>query len=194
MALPAGTLITGVILAGGRGRRMGGQDKGLIELRGRTLIESILSALAPQVDELLISANRHLARYAQFGYPVHADVLPDFAGPLAGMLTGLEQAQHATVVFVPCDTPALPAQLVTRLLQGVMAGDCLAAYAHDGMRAHPVYALLQRDCRADLRSYLATGGRKVEDWLLRVAAQPVDFPELQHDMANINVPDDLAGL
>jgi molybdopterin-guanine dinucleotide biosynthesis protein A len=194
MALPAGTLITGVILAGGRGRRLGGLDKGLIEINGRTLIESICAALAPQVDELLINANRNLARYAQFGYPVHADVLPDFAGPLAGMLTGLERAQHATVVYVPCDTPALPAQLVARLRQAVTADDCLAAYAHDGLRAHPVYALLQRDCRADLRSYLDAGGRKVEDWLARVAARPVDFPELRHAIANINVPEDLTGL
>jgi molybdenum cofactor guanylyltransferase len=186
--------ISAVILAGGRGRRMGGHDKGLLEHNGITLVESIIAALAPQVDELLINANRNVARYAQLGYPVQPDSLPGYAGPLAGMLTGLEHARHALVVFVPCDTPALPDRYVARLLRAVTSGDCAAAYAHDGDRAHPVYALLQRECHAGLHRHLSGGGRKVEDWLQRIAAQAVEFPELRNDIANINEPGDLAGL
>jgi len=186
--------VSGVILAGGRGRRMGGQDKGLLEHNGVTLVESIIAALAPQVDDLLINANRNIGRYAQLGYPVQPDSLPGYAGPLAGMLTGLEHARHDCVVFVPCDTPALPVRYVARLLRAVPSGGCTAAFAHDGRRAHPVYALLQRGCRAGLNRYLSAGGRKAEDWLQWIAARAVDFPELRSDIVNINAPDDLAGL
>jgi molybdopterin-guanine dinucleotide biosynthesis protein A len=180
-----------VILAGGRGSRLGGQDKGLIELHGRTLVEHLIATLVPQVDELRIIANRNLVRYARYGHPVHADSLPGFAGPLAGMLTGLQQAQHEHVVFVPCDTTALPARLVERLLQALTDSRSVAVYAHDGVRAQPVYALLQRKQAGDMRAFLDTGGRKVEDWLQRSGAIPVTFPELRDDIININEPDDL---
>jgi molybdopterin-guanine dinucleotide biosynthesis protein A len=186
--------VSGVILAGGRGLRMGGRDKGLIRYNGAALVESVIAQLAPQVDELIITANRNLAAYERFGCAVHRDVVAGYQGPLAGMLTGLEHARHARMVCVPCDTQALPVQYVARLLRAVSRGDCQAAYAHDGNRAHPVFALLQRDCRDGLSRYLSGGGRRVEAWLQQIAAQAVVFPELRDGIANINGPDDLAGL
>jgi molybdopterin-guanine dinucleotide biosynthesis protein A len=190
MNVPAPS-ISGVILAGGLGRRLGGQDKGLIEVRGSTLVESLVEALAPQVDELVINANRNIARYAQFGCPVYPDCLPGYLGPLAGMLTGLEQARHDQVVYVPCDTPALPPHYVTRMSSALQHGPYRAVFAHDGQRAHPVYALLRRDCRDDLRRFLAAGGRRLGDWLRQLDAQAVVFPGLD-GIANINAPGDLA--
>jgi molybdopterin-guanine dinucleotide biosynthesis protein A len=120
--------VTGVILAGGRGRRMGGQDKGLIERHGRALVGSVLKQLAPQVDEVIINANRNTGRYARFGYPVITDVLPDYPGPLAGMLTGLLYAANEHAVFVPCDTWLLPECLVERLWKGMQETDSPAVF------------------------------------------------------------------
>jgi len=186
--------VSGVILAGGRGLRMGGRDKGLIRYNGAYLVESVIARLAPQVDELIIIANRNIVAYGRFGYPVYPDAVAGYLGPLAGMLTGLEQARQECVVFAPCDTTALPDRYVTRLLGAVSCSDCTAAYAHDGSRAHPVHALLRRKCRDGLSRYLSGGGRKVEDWLQQNAAQTVVFPELRDGIANINTPDDLDGL
>lgn len=194
MALSANPLITGIILAGGRGRRLGGQDKGLIETRGGTLVEGLLGELAPQVDELLVNANRNIPRYVQFGYPVHGDIMPGYAGPLAGMLTALVHARHEWVVCVPCDTPALPQDYVPRMWEALARGGGRAVYAHDGRRAHPVYVLLHRHCSAGLQRYLAGGARRVEDWLRGVGAVPAAFPELHDGIANINEPADLAVL
>jgi molybdopterin-guanine dinucleotide biosynthesis protein A len=183
--------VTGVILAGGRGRRMGGQDKGLIERHGRTLVESVLEQLVPQVDELIINANRNTDRYAQFDYPVITDVLPDYPGPLAGMLTGLLYAANEYVVFVPCDTWLLPDRLVERLWQGMQAAGSPAVFAHDGERAHPVFALLQRSCQVSLQTYMEGGHRKAEVWLKQAGATPVDFSDDRPAFANINLPTDL---
>ncbi len=183
--------VTGVILAGGKGRRMGGQDKGLIERQGRTLVESVLEQLVPQVDELIINANRNTDRYAQFDYPVITDVLPDYPGPLAGMLTGLLYAANEHVVFVPCDTWLLPDRLVERLWHGMQETDSAAVFAHDGERAHPVYAMLQRSCRESLQGYLESGQRRVEEWLQQLVASPVDFSGDRQAFANVNQPCDL---
>ncbi|MEZ5542406.1 MAG: molybdenum cofactor guanylyltransferase MobA [Pseudomonadota bacterium] len=186
--------VTGVILAGGRGRRLGGRDKGLIEFAGQTLVERIAAALAPQVNELLISANRNLEQYRRTGYPVVTDRWPDFRGPLAGMLAGLEQASHEHVVFVPCDTPTLPPGLVSRLGTAMARGDRQAAMVHDGMRAHPVYSMLSRDCAATLRARLIAGHYRVEDAMTQLDAVTVDFSDRPEAFFNINEPDDLREL
>ena len=117
----ARTDITGVVFAGGQGRRMGGVDKGLVELDGRALVAHVIERLAPQVGELVINANQNRDRYAAFGYPVVADVIPDFAGPLAGLHAAMAAATTPYVVTSPCDSPFLPADLVARLALALAA-------------------------------------------------------------------------
>lgn len=133
--------ITGIILAGGLGRRMGGVDKGLQLLDGRPLVRHVAERLAPQVDQLLINANRSQADYAALGYPVLADEIPDFAGPLAGLHAALSAATTAWVVTVPCDSPYLPLDLVSRLQAGLQSSAAGLAVAHVEGRLHPVFCL-----------------------------------------------------
>ena len=132
--------ITALVLAGGKGRRMGGRDKGLLPFGDKPLVGHVLDAIAPQVGALLISANRNQADYRRFGYPVLADPLDDFQGPLAGFLAGLEQMQTAYLLTLPCDGPVVVDDLAGRLASGLTAADAEIAVAHDGRRLHPVYA------------------------------------------------------
>ncbi|WP_428633957.1 molybdenum cofactor guanylyltransferase MobA, partial [Sedimenticola sp.] len=134
--------ITAVILAGGMARRMGGQDKGLIDLDGRPLIAHVLERIQPQVAQVVINANRNLEQYAAFGYPVISDTLSDFQGPLAGFLAVMQQIDSDFIVTLPCDGPSLPDNLVERLRQAQQAADADIAVAHDGNRMQPVYALI----------------------------------------------------
>ncbi|MGB5538806.1 MAG: molybdenum cofactor guanylyltransferase MobA [Gammaproteobacteria bacterium] len=183
--------VSGVILAGGRGLRMGGKDKGLIPYGGMTLVESVIGMLAPQVSDLVINANRNIDAYARFGYPVHADVVDGYHGPLVGMLTGLSLASHEYTVFAPCDAVALPEDLVARFRSAMQASGSLACYAHDGARAHPVHALLHRSCLGSLLDYLEAGERSVMPWMQQVGARQVDFSDCRQDFRNINQPADL---
>lgn len=183
--------ITGVVLAGGAGRRMGGADKGLERLHGEALASHALRRLRPQVAALLISANRNHDAYAAFGVPVVADALPDFAGPLAGLLAGLEQARTPYVVSVPCDTPGFPQDLVARLCQA-LAGGAPAAYARAGGRHQPVFCLAHRHLAPHLRAYLEGGGRRMQQWLGSVGAAVADFGEDAAPFDNLNTAQDLA--
>lgn len=183
--------ITGVILAGGRGRRVGGADKGLLPLRGRPLIEYVLAALRPQVGELLISANRNLERYAAYGCRVLADDLPDYPGPLAGMLRALRATHTPYLLSVPCDVPALPADLAARLGEALVRERSRAAVAVCGGQRQPVFALLHRDLAGDLQTYLEGGGREVGAWWIRQSAASADFSDHAHAFENMNTPDDL---
>jgi len=185
--------VTGIILAGGRGARMGGQDKGLLEFRGRPLIEHVIDILAPQVDELLVNANRNTDAYRRYGYRVIPDGIPDYPGPLAGMLAGLACAAHETVAFAPCDAPALPDDLVQRLLQGMQQAGSPASYAYDGTRGHPVCALLQRGLHPRLAAFLDGGQHKVWHWMQHVGAVAVDFSDRPAAFANLNTLTDLDG-
>lgn len=185
-------MISGVILAGGLGRRMGGTDKGLQELRGRPLVDWVSERLAPQVDELLINANQNLARYAQFGFPVVPDRVPDYAGPLAGLHAALSAATHPLVATAPCDSPFLPIDLVARLRAGLdeQGGDL--AIARTGSQLHPVFCLCRRSLLPSLDDYLAGGGRKVETWCAAVNAVAIDFDDVAEAFENINTRDQLA--
>jgi molybdopterin-guanine dinucleotide biosynthesis protein A len=165
---------SGLILAGGEGRRMGGRDKGLVEFHGRPLIDWVVERVRPQVGELFISANRNLGEYGRRGAPVLADTLPGFQGPLAGMLSGLEAARGAWLLVVPCDVPHLPVDLARRLMAA--AGEAQALFAEDDARAHPAIALVNRNCLLPLRDYLAAGGRSVNGFLTAVDARAVHFP------------------
>ena len=134
---PADRRITGVLLAGGQGSRMGGVDKGLVELAGQPMGAHALARLAPQVDELIINANQNLAAWEAFGHPVFGDDIGGFAGPLAGLHAALKRAQHPFVVTAPCDSPFLPADLVERLATALHAADAdpaLYQLSHSGGR------------------------------------------------------------
>ncbi|AEG93411.1 Candidate molybdopterin-guanine dinucleotide biosynthesis protein A [Ramlibacter tataouinensis TTB310] len=175
--------ITGVILAGGRGSRMGGSDKGLQNFNGIPLALHTLMRLAPQVGEVLINANRNLSAYEAFGAPVWPDALPDFAGPLAGFLTGLEQCDTPFLVTVPCDTPRFPPDLVARLSSALQDQDAEIAMAaapeEDGqLRPQPVFCLLRRELLESLVRFTHGGGRKIDAWTAqhRTALVPFDAP------------------
>lgn len=174
--------ITGLVLAGGQGSRMGGQDKGLVSYRGKPLVDHVIARMAPQVDELLISANRNLEEYARRGYPVLKDAMPDFPGPLAGVLAGLQAASHEWVLVVPCDMPQLPTDLAARL-QAASQGFAIAI-ADDGMRTHPAVMLIQTSLTQVLAGYLASGKRSVHGFQESVGFAKARFNPTE--MANIN--------
>lgn len=181
--------ITGVILAGGRGSRMGGQDKGLIMWQQQPLYLHVLQRLKPQVTTVWINANRNFAAYQQSGVPVIADTLPDFPGPLAGMLAALKLAKTEWVVFTSCDTPQLPDNLVRHLWQS--KGTSPAVWARSEERDHPALALLHRDLAEQLQQYLERGERRVLLFLQQVGGHAVLFSNAGEAFNNINSPEDL---
>jgi molybdopterin-guanine dinucleotide biosynthesis protein A len=193
---PQAAAITGLVLAGGRGQRMGGADKGLQPWQGRALVDHALARLAPQVAQVIISANRHLDAYASRGWRVLADAEDGFPGPLAGMLAGLRAAPTPWLAVVPCDAPRLPEDLVARLAAGIASQSEGAVVEREvagrGPCIEPVCCLLPVAAAGDLAAYLAGGGRKVEPWLLR-HARPVRFdrPADAGAFANFNTLDDL---
>lgn len=184
------TEVTGVVLAGGRSTRMGGQDKGLIELNGLPLFEHVIRKLAPQVNDVVISANRNRAKYQSVGLTVLSDTLPDYPGPLAGMLSLIKQLHSEWFLFCPCDTPNIPEDLASRLWE--QKGDASALWVNDGERDHPTIALLHKKLTAPLESYLASGERRVMVFLREVGGHAVLFPNQKQNFVNINSPEDLA--
>ncbi len=172
--------ITGVILAGGRGSRMGGVDKGLQNFNGMPMALHSLMRLSPQVGEAMINANRNLAAYESFGVPVWPDVISDYAGPLAGFLTALERCETAWLVTAPCDTPLFPQDLVARLAQVAHAQDAeiamAAAREEDGQtRTQPVFCLLRTDVMESLVKFTHGGGRKIDAWTAQHKTVVVTF-------------------
>ncbi|MGM9515397.1 molybdenum cofactor guanylyltransferase MobA [Roseateles sp. DB2] len=201
--------ITGLILAGGEGRRMGGQDKGLLMLQERPLAAHALERLSPQVSQVLISANRHAEAYAALGAPVLADSLPGFLGPLAGLLTGLQACRTDWLLSVPCDSPALVPDLGTRLAAALdgkpgAGGQPPVRVAlvegpdeeRGGWRLHPAFALVHRSLAAPLAQALAGGERRLGAWLGSQAHVRVRFagPADALMLANANTPEALARL
>jgi molybdopterin-guanine dinucleotide biosynthesis protein A len=186
--------ITAAILAGGRGARLGGVDKGLEELAGRPLVAHIIAALEPQCDTLLINANRNQPRYATFGYPVAADDNDEYPGPLAGMLSALRAARTRYVLCVPCDAPLLPADLTARLWRALTDNQARASVARSADGLQPVYVLLDRSLADHLHTYLDSGARKTADWLRAVAAAEADFSDSPAMFLNMNTDTDRAAL
>lgn len=161
---------------------MGGRDKGLVAYRDRPLIDHVIERIAPQVDELLISANRNLDEYARRGYRVLTDALPDFQGPLAGVLVGLQAAQPGWLLVVPCDMPHLPGDLAARLM-AVAQGRSLVA-AEDSARSHPAVMLIHTSLAGKLAAYLQGGKRSVHGFQENVGFATASFAAA--DMVNIN--------
>ena len=187
--------LVGVILAGGRARRFGGIDKGLVEVAGRPMVDWIVEAVRPQVDTLLIIANRNAERYRATGLRVLGDDLPDFQGPLAGIATAMaEVAADGALLTVPCDSPLPPPELASRLRAALAAGGAELAVAHDGERLQCVHALIPGALRASLATFLAEGGRKVEDWYARHRVATADFADCRRHFVNLNRLEDLAGV
>ena len=183
--------ITGLVLAGGQGRRMGGQDKGLIEFKGREMIAWVLDALQPQVSDVVISANRNIERYRGTGASVVSDAGTDYDGPLAGISAGLHACPTPYMAVVPCDGPFVPADLVSRLGQAFGIGGVEIAAAHDGERLHPTFALIDRSVLDDMDAYLAGGGRKVQEFYFMRQFVAVDFSDCPDAFVNVNTPVDM---
>ncbi len=183
--------ITGVVLAGGLGRRMGGIDKGLQELRSRPMVHWVVERLAPQVDELLINANQNGERYAAFGHRVVPDEIPDFAGPLAGLHAALSAASHPLVATAPCDSPFLPADLISRLFQVLTATGADLAVARTFDQPHPVFCLCRRDVLPHLTEFLAGDGRKIDRWYATLKVVEVAFDDEADAFENINTREEL---
>jgi molybdopterin-guanine dinucleotide biosynthesis protein A len=178
--------ITGVILAGGRGSRMGGVDKGLQNFQGMPLALHALRRLAPQVGPLLLNANRNQAAYEAFGAPVwpddHAALGEEYAGPLAGFLTGLAHCDTPYLLTVPCDTPLFPADLAARLADALARdnADIAVASAHEAdgqLRPQPVFCLMAASLHASLSAFTAGGGRKISAWIAQQRAVRVAFDQ-----------------
>nr|VFJ58691.1 MAG: molybdenum cofactor guanylyltransferase [Candidatus Kentron sp. DK] len=192
--------ITGVILAGGRARRMGGKDKGLLPFdRGETLAEHIASLLAPQVDSLVINANRNTEQYRRLGYPVVPDAVEGFQGPLAGMAGAMGVVKTPYMVTVPCDAPFLAPDLVERLVMALKdsgrgGNPAEISVAHDGRRLQPVFALLPVRLRESILGFLAAGGRKVGHWHGQRRMALADFSDRQGMFVNLNAPEDASRL
>ncbi|HGC6387615.1 TPA: molybdenum cofactor guanylyltransferase MobA [Cronobacter dublinensis] len=175
--------ITGVVLAGGRATRMGGQNKGLMLLNGKPLWRHVAERLAAQVEHVAISANRDLEAYRMSGYPVITDTLPDFPGPLAGMLSAMQQLPGEWYLFCPCDTPHIPASLAQRLWSAKATRP--AVWVSDGERDHPAIALVHYSVKAALADYLARGERRVMVFLREINGSAVTFSG-KTDFANVN--------
>ena len=186
--------VIGLILAGGQGSRMGGVDKGLVELDGKSMTAHVIERLAPQTDRLVINANRNADIYAGFGVPVIADRLPDYAGPLAGLDAGMHlvAGEDAWIVTCPCDSPFVPTDLVGRLLAAANAADADVAMVRAGGFNQPVFLLARTRVAASLSDFLASGDRKIDRWVFGCAHVIVDFDDCVEAFANINTREELA--
>ncbi len=196
--------VAGVLLAGGLSRRMGGGDKSLRELGGRPILDHVLNRVRPQVGALLLNANGEASRFADYGLPVLPDCVEGFAGPLAGVLTGMDWAAKTVpacrwLASFACDAPFLPSDLVPTMLSACEAAGADLACAKSRRRAHPVFGLWRLDLRDDLRkAVLEEEVRKVDRWTTRHQLIEVDFPDLMtaagplDPFFNTNRPEDLA--
>lgn len=182
----------GLILAGGRGQRLGGVDKGLQSWGDTPMIEAVINRLQPQIEPLLISCNRNLERYSQFQLALVTDDLPDFQGPLAGISSALIAHRPETLVVVPCDTPELPKDLVQRLLSELEQGALDLCWSHDGIRDHYLCCAIRGRCLTSLTQYLSSGGRSMRGWIQRLRAGTADFSDQPLAFRNLNTASDFS--
>ena len=184
-----------VILAGGLARRMGGNDKGLIELSGRPMVSWVAEAVKPIADEVIINANRNADSYSQFDLKVVGDVVGEFPGPLAGLLTGCEHLSTDWVLMCPCDSPFIQTSLIETLWQAARS-DALTKtssifVAHDGERLQPVFAIVRRKMKHSLRDFLSQGNRKIDQWYKEEGFEEVDCSRFRVMFNNINTEKEL---
>jgi molybdopterin-guanine dinucleotide biosynthesis protein A len=188
--------ITGVVLAGGLGRRMGtdgaGHDKGLRAFRGRPMAAHVIERFEPQVGTLVLNANRNLDAWRGFGRPVIGDRIEGFAGPLAGLHAAMRHATTRWVATAPCDSPFLPPDLVERLARALVQADAQVAVAKTGAQPHPVFALVDRGLLDHLEAFLATGRRRIDAWYAPLRVAEASFDDEDDAFRNINTADELA--
>ena len=190
--------ITGLILAGGRAQRMGGIDKGLIPFHGKPLIEAAIARLKPQVQTIVINANRNITKYATYGYPVIMDETPDFSGPLAGFSVGLKACKTPYLLTAPCDSPLLPNNLAEQLIAEMERGDFQLVYASsneadDKVWAQPVFCLMRTNLQESLEQFLQKGDLKIDRWFKELRSSTVIFDNPQ-SFSNVNTPEELKAL
>jgi molybdenum cofactor guanylyltransferase len=182
--------ITGTILAGGRGTRMGGEDKGLLRIGERTMVEHVIRALRPQVSDLFINANRNLEQYRAFGLTVVTDFIDGYCGPLAGVASAMKVARTPWLLVVPCDSPFICASLARRLHTAAIAENAEIAVARSTPdQLEPVFALIQRALLPALLDYLQAGDRKVDRWYAQHLMTTVEFSDFPAMFLNVNTPD-----
>ncbi|OCG41111.1 molybdenum cofactor guanylyltransferase MobA [Gilliamella sp. Bif1-4] len=176
--------ITAIILAGGKSTRMNGNDKGLLLLHQKPLYQHVIDCIKPHVDTIMINCNRHTEQYQKAGYPIFSDDLAGFCGPLSGIYSGLLRSKTDWNLFVSCDTPFLPADLIDRL--AVYTANNSAIYPHDGQYYHPTILLIHKTVTQQLKIYLEQGERKLMLFLEQISAKSVDFSDKAVCFSNIN--------
>jgi molybdopterin-guanine dinucleotide biosynthesis protein A len=186
--------ISAIILAGGLATRMNGADKGLVLLHKKPLVQHVINRLTKQVDEILINANREIAKYQIFDYSVLQDEVEDFLGPLAGFSLGLRHAKHDYLLTIPCDSPLLPLDLATRLMAALLEHKADVAVASSNDNAHPVFSLCKKSILPSLTAYLEQGERRVSTWQKSQKYIEVDFSDCNEAFTNLNTIEDLAEL
>lgn len=187
--------VTGVILAGGRAKRMQGQDKGLVKVNGKPMIEITIERLSPQVKTIVINANRNIEKYKKFNLTVISDDnSSDFHGPLAGMLSALKICTTQFILSTPCDSPFIPADLSMRLLFALTDANADISVVHDGNRMQPVFALIKKELRDSLQTFLDNGDRKIDLWYQQHHTVLSDFSDHSDISLNINTPAELQQL
>jgi molybdopterin-guanine dinucleotide biosynthesis protein A len=184
--------VTGLILAGGKGSRMGGVDKGLQAFRGKRLVDHVYERFAPQVGGVIINANQNHEEYKTFGVRVVSDAIGGFAGPLAGLHAGLSISKRPFLASVPCDSPFLPADLIERLYQRIDETGAELAVAKTGEQPHPVFSLMRRGVLDHLAEFLKGGGRKIDAWYATLNVVEVAFDDEADAFSNFNTLEELA--
>lgn len=185
--------ITGAVLAGGRSRRMGGDDKGLVEIAGRPMVSWVTSALRPQCAEVVVNANRNVEAYRALGeFRVVSDSVGDYAGPLAGMLSVLREVDTPYLLTAPCDSPLVSGVLSERLYDALVKEDAELAVAHDGERMQPVFALIDSSLEPSIAEFLDSGERKIDRWFARHRLAVADFSDHAETFSNVNTPEEHA--
>ncbi|MBR9728637.1 molybdenum cofactor guanylyltransferase MobA [Shewanella intestini] len=181
--------IDAVILAGGMARRMGGNDKGLVELAGKPMVQHTIERLRPQVDHIMINANRHHEQYCQFGFDVFSDQDSGYLGPLAGMITAMDNTEANYLLVVPCDCPLLPTDLLARLKATLEQNNADLAVASDGKREQPVVLLLKPQLRQSMKNFLDAGERKIDIWYAQHKYAVAEFSDQPNAFVNVNTPE-----
>jgi molybdenum cofactor guanylyltransferase len=186
--------VSAIILAGGQANRMGGIDKGLVPLQNKPLVQHVIERLTPQVDEILLNANREIARYEAFNLPILQDDNPDFIGPLAGFSLGLQHCAHDYLLTVPCDSPLIPDDLAARLMKVLLEKEADIVVAKSGGYVHPVFCLMKKTVLPSLISFIEQGERKVSAWQKSLNYKEVEFNDCDDAFVNVNTFEELAAL
>jgi molybdenum cofactor guanylyltransferase len=183
--------ITGVILAGGQARRMEGQDKGLVMLNNKPMIEYVIDSLKPQVGKLLINANRNHNKYAKYGFDIVSDELSGYHGPLAGMASSLNIIETPYMLTAPCDSPFIPDDLAQRLITALEGEDAEISVAHSGERMQPVFCLMKKELISSMNDFLSRGERKIDKWFEQHVLAIADFSDIPKTFDNLNTLEDI---